>query len=111
MTDDITLPADWTSIGSDSTSGKVFSGNLDGDNHKLRYAKGSKPLFEYVSRATIQNLKLYGEEIQGCGLVNAYPNTSTEASATFSAIKSQTSSGRSSPRWIALFLMMAIRVS
>ncbi len=86
MANDITLPADWASIGSDSTSGKVFSGILDGDNHKLRYAKGSKPLFEYVSRATIQNLKLYGEEIQGCGLVNAYPNTSTEASATISNV-------------------------
>ena len=34
----------------------------------------------------IQNLKLYGEEIQGCGLVNAYPNTSTEASATISNV-------------------------
>ena len=86
MANDITLPADWASIGSDSTSGKVFSGILDGDNHKLCYAKGSKPLFEYVSRATIQNLKLYGEEIQGCGLVNAYPNTSTEASATISNV-------------------------
>jgi len=70
MANDITLSADWASIGSDGANGRFFGGTLDGNNHKLSYAKGSQPLFKYVSQATIKNLKLYGEEIQGCGLID-----------------------------------------
>ncbi|MGN1009051.1 MAG: S-layer homology domain-containing protein, partial [Butyricicoccus sp.] len=70
MANDITLPEDWVSIGSDGTNGKYFGGTLDGDGHQLSYAKHSLPLFEYTSNAVIRNLRLYGEEIQGCGLIN-----------------------------------------
>ena len=79
MTHDIALPADWTPIGDQDdsffnlTTGRdihAFSGVLDGDGHKLTVAKGGKPLFNYVSDAVIKNLDIYGEEIDGNGLID-----------------------------------------
>ena len=75
LANDVYLPEDWESIGNDETSTTMnvtayFSGVLDGGGYQLNYAKGSQPLFKYTSQATIRNMKIYGEEIQGCGLIN-----------------------------------------
>ena len=81
MTADITLSSDWTPIGALaaghglSENGKylwAFSGILDGANHTLTMSDGGKPLFNYVRNATIENLKLYGKNINGYGLVDRY---------------------------------------
>ncbi len=78
---DITLPADWTPIGSTKngvdTSGRgtnmnPFSGVLDGNNFTVNIPEGGLPLFNYVREATIQNLNIYGPKIAGYGLVNKY---------------------------------------
>ena len=39
---------------------------------RLTVADGGKPLFNYVREATIENLKLYGKQIDGYGLVDRY---------------------------------------
>ena len=70
MANDITLPADWVSIGANGSKGSYFSGVLDGGGYQLNYADQSQPLFNCVSRTTIKNLKIYGKEIQGAGLIN-----------------------------------------
>ena len=81
MMTDITLPSDWKPIGTLapghglSENGKylwAFSGILDGANHTLTVADGGKPLFNYVREATIENLKLYGKQINGYGLIDRY---------------------------------------
>lgn len=81
MMADITLPSDWKPIGAWlpghglSENGKylwAFSGILDGANHTLTVADGGKPLFNYVREATIENLKLYGKQIDGYGLIDRY---------------------------------------
>ena len=72
LANDITLPADWVSIGASGANGSFFSGTLDGGGFQLSYSDHSQPLFKYVSRATIKNLKLYGKEIQGAGLIDYY---------------------------------------
>ena len=38
----------------------------------LTVADGGKPLFNYVREATIENLKLYGKQIDGYGLIDRY---------------------------------------
>ncbi len=73
MTADIALPSDWTPIGykaNDSSLAEPFSGILDGDGHTLTVATGGKPLFSRVSDAEIKNLDIYGEMIDGCGLID-----------------------------------------
>ncbi len=90
MTADITLPANWTPIGRTKTGSadidkgnnlNAFSGTLDGDNHKLTVPKGEKPLLGYVNGATVKNLKIYGEEINGYGLVNNFEGVGLSGSA------------------------------
>ena len=90
MTADISLPANWTPIGctkngsADIDKGNnlnAFSGTLDGDNHKLTVQKGEKPLLGYVNGATVKNLKIYGEEINGYGLVNNFEGVDLSGSA------------------------------
>lgn len=66
MESDLSLPADWTPIGADTP----FGGCFDGGGHTLTVASGGKPLFARVSEALIQNLNIYGERIDGCGLVD-----------------------------------------
>ena len=77
MGNDIELSADWTPIGGENESLEVngrtiqaFSGILDGADHKLTVAPGGKPLFNYVSDAVIKNLNIYGEKIDGNGLID-----------------------------------------
>lgn len=69
MTDDIELPLSWEQIG-DRSYGQLFSGVLDGKNHTITVAKGGKSLFKTAGECTIKNLKIYGEDIQGCGLID-----------------------------------------
>lgn len=78
---DITLPTDWTPIGStkngvDSSDRgpnmNPFSGILDGNHFTVNIPEGGLPLFNYVREATIRNLNIYGPKIAGYGLVNKY---------------------------------------
>ena len=78
---DISLPYDWIPIGAlkegeeDSEKGInifPFSGNLDGDGHTVTIANGGKPLFGYVREASIKNLNISGEKVNGYGLIDNY---------------------------------------
>ena len=66
---DITLPADWTPLGS---GGKSFSGVIDGNGKMLTVPSGSLSLIGKPVGATVKNLNLYGEKIPGYGLVQGY---------------------------------------
>ena len=74
MMNDIQLSDAWYPIGVETEDpdnpARPFSGTLDGGGFTLSYSKGSLPLFNFVNNATIQNMKLYGEEIDGSGLIN-----------------------------------------
>ena len=74
LKNDITLPADWDPIGvNNGGSGKnllPFSGILDGGNHTMTIPDGGKPLLNYARDATVRNLKIYGENIDGSALLN-----------------------------------------
>lgn len=71
---DITLPSEWTPIGTSSTK---FAGSIDGNNKKLTVPSGSFSLIGTPSGAVVKNLKLYGEKIPGYGLVQGYTTGST----------------------------------
>ena len=90
MTQNISLPTNWTPIGctadgtTDIKKGAnlwAFSGTIDGDNKTLTVPKGEKPLLGYVKGATVKNLVIYGEEINGYGLVNNFEGVGLEGSA------------------------------
>ncbi|MDR1069498.1 MAG: cell wall-binding repeat-containing protein [Gracilibacteraceae bacterium] len=76
MTGDVTLPADWEPIGfvgeknEYGVSTRRFAGILDGGGHTLTVAPDGKPLFAYVSDAVIRNLNIFGERINGNGLID-----------------------------------------
>ena len=81
MAADIELPAGWTPIGAtkdgseDIRRGKnlnAFKGTFDGAGHLLTVPAGGKPLFNYVWGATIKNLEVYGERIEGYGLIDKW---------------------------------------
>ncbi len=81
MTDDVTLPDGWTPIGclapgaadaGDGTNLWPFSGSLDGGGNTLSVPEGGLPLFGFVRGASVSNMCLYGERIEGDGLVNNY---------------------------------------
>ncbi len=85
---DLTIPEDWDPIGDcwpgytlgESTdelesafNGKYvnpFSGNFDGNGHTVTIEPGGKAIFGLVRRATIENLKIYGEDIDGSAVIN-----------------------------------------
>lgn len=78
---DISLSSGWTPIGTtkdgstNTFNGKniyPFSGVLDGNGHTVVVASGGKPLFNYVREATVKNLNIKGEKIEGYGLVDCY---------------------------------------
>ena len=96
LTSDITLAADWEPIGclkSDLEKGdysyghKVgttifpFSGSIDGNNKTLTVPEGGKPLLGYVFGAEVKNLNIYGEKINGYGLVNDLHGVGLHSSA------------------------------
>ena len=78
--EDIELPSDWEPIGnlkegSSENEGRgiqPFSGIIDGNNKTLTIAKDGKPLFNYVRKATVKNLNIFGEHINGYALVDKY---------------------------------------
>ena len=81
LTKDLKLPIDWEPIGvlksgmsNEGLGANVlpFMGILDGSGHTVTVAKEGKPLFNYVRRATIKNLNIYGEHIKGYGLIDKY---------------------------------------
>mgnify|MGYP000898254350 FL=1 len=71
---DITLPLEWEPIGKDNGGKGInllpFSGIIDGGGHTLTVPKGGKPLLEYTRDAVVRNLNIYGEEINGAGLLD-----------------------------------------
>lgn len=87
---DVTLPDPWQPIGctkngsTNIDSGRnlnPFSGNIDGDNFTLTVPEGSTPLLGYVRGATVKNLKIYGTQINGYGLVNNFEGVGLGGSA------------------------------
>ena len=68
QTKDVTLAEGWKPIGSDSSN--RFSGHLDGQNHTLTVPEGGLPLLGYVKDAYVEDLNIYGPQIEGYGLVN-----------------------------------------
>ncbi len=96
LTADIILPADWTPIGCKINSntgieaGKnlyAFSGTIDGakedntGNYTLTVPNGGLPLLGYVKGATVKNLNLAGERIDGYGLVNNFEGVGLSGTA------------------------------
>ncbi|WP_455543028.1 InlB B-repeat-containing protein [Intestinibacter sp.] len=76
--EDISIPVNWDSIGSvDPNNSKeywAFGGTFDGGGKTLTIEKGGKAPFGIVSKATIKNLNIYGEQIQSAGLIQGYPS-------------------------------------
>ena len=83
MMNDIVLSSTWEPIGTKIDKSpeiedvakkkyewRAFSGVFDGDGHKLTVATEGKPLFNFTSDATIKNLNIYGEKINGNGLID-----------------------------------------
>ena len=79
MTKDITLDTNWKPIGTSQNTS--FGGNYDGADHKLTIAQGGLPLLGYVKGAEVKNLKIFGEQIEGAGLVNNYAGIDLDGSA------------------------------
>ncbi len=70
MTGNITLPESWVPIGSSTIN--LFAGHFDGGGSLLTVPSGGKPLLGYIGHATLSNLDIYGERIEGYGVVNNY---------------------------------------
>ena len=77
----IKLSASWKPIGTtkDGSGNGLygrniwpFSGTLDGNGYTVIIASGGKPLFGYVRQATIKNLNIQGDDIDGYGLIDCY---------------------------------------
>ena len=97
---DITLPDDWTPIGCtvDGTNKfdprkpdekdnlRAFSGTILGNGKLLTVPKGGRPLLAYVKNATVKDLNIYGEEINGYGLVDGLHGVGFTSSDTFAII-------------------------
>ena len=75
---DVTLPADWTPIGTKDTP---FGGSIDGNGKLLTVPAGGMPLLGYVKNAAVKDLNIYGEQIEGAGLVNSYCGVGLSGSA------------------------------
>ncbi len=71
---DVTLPLDWVPIGKNLGGNgpnlRAFSGTIDGGGYTLTVAKGGKPLLNLTRDAVVKNLKIFGEEINGAGLLD-----------------------------------------
>ena len=97
---DITLPDDWTPIGctvdgtnkfdprkpSEKDNLRAFSGMILGNGKLLTVPKGGRPLLAYVKNATVKDLNIYGEEINGYGLVDGLHGVGFTSSDTFAII-------------------------
>ena len=70
MASDIKIPKEgWTPIGTETS---YFSGHIDGNGKTLTVEKDGKSLLGYVREASVSNLNLFGERIDGYGLVENY---------------------------------------
>ena len=78
---DIALDATWEPIGNLKPGGdendrgpslQPFCGTIDGRNHTLTIADHGKCLLYYVRNATVKNLNIQGDHIDGYGLVERY---------------------------------------
>ena len=97
---DITLPDDWTPIGctvdgtnkfdprkpSEKDNLRAFSGTILGNGKLLTVPKGGRPLLAYVKNATVKDLNIYGEEINGYGLVDGLHGVGFTSEDTFAII-------------------------
>lgn len=97
---DITLPDDWTPIGctvdgtnkfdprkpSEKDNLRAFSGTILGNGKLLTVPKGGRPLLAYVKNATVKDLNICGEEINGYGLVDGLHGVGFTSSDTFAII-------------------------
>ena len=98
LTADITLPKDWTPMGckinpniASIEAGKnlyAFSGTIDGAKEDadgecwtLMVPEDGLPLLGYVKGATVKNLNLEGERINGYGLVNNFEGVGLSGNA------------------------------
>ena len=78
---DIELDKTWTPIGNLKSGGdendrgpslQPFCGTIDGRNFTLKIADHGKCLLYYVRNATVKNLNIQGDHIDGYGLVERY---------------------------------------
>ena len=78
---DIELSKEWSPIGNIKAGGderdrgkslQPFSGTIDGQNHTLVVADHGKSLLNYARKATVKNLNIKGEHIDGYGLLERY---------------------------------------
>lgn len=81
ITNDINFDKTWVGLGSlksGETDAKYglnvnpFSGRIDGNDKKLTFAKNSKPLFNYVRDAYIEDVDIFSEYFDGFALVEHY---------------------------------------
>ncbi len=79
MENDITLPSDWTPVG--SSRDNPFKGIFDGNNKTLTVPSGGLPLFGHVYGAEVHDLSVLGEKIAGYGLVNNFEGVGLSGSA------------------------------
>ena len=78
IANDVSLPTNWTPIGTRDTK---FSGNIDGNQKLLTVPAGEKPLLGCVNGASVKNLSIYGEQIEGAGLVDDFTGVGLSGSA------------------------------
>ena len=78
IANDVSLPTSWTPIGTRDTA---FSGNIDGNHKKLTVPAGEKPLLGCINGASVKDLDIYGEQIEGAGLVNDFTGVGLSGSA------------------------------
>ena len=78
IANDVSLPTNWTPIGTMTTK---FSGSIDGNNKLLTVPAGEKPLLGCINGASVKDLDIYGEQIEGAGLVNSFTGVGLSGSA------------------------------
>ena len=78
IANDVSLPTNWTPIGTRDTA---FSGHIDGNHKKLTVPAGEKPLLGCINGASVKDLDIYGEQIEGAGLVDDFTGVGLSGSA------------------------------
>ena len=78
IANDVSLPTNWTPIGTRDTA---FSGHIDGNHKKLTVPAGERPLLGCINGASVKDLDIYGEQIEGAGLVNDFTGVGLSGSA------------------------------
>ncbi len=78
IANDVSLPTNWMPIGTRDTA---FSGHIDGNHKKLTVPAGEKPLLGCINGASVKDLDIYGEQIEGAGLVDDFTGVGLSGSA------------------------------